>query len=207
MDRQPHFDRGTESVEVWMTTKNCILQNEQIKTRQEIPQWTWYNGQFLFQFDEELKKNPDKTIAQFFSDFLAKEGIKNLGFYHTKNQGVAILLLYGLLVIPKEIWEKSSTNFQFTTRGKFSIKPPTEINLSSLKFLQLLRNSLAHANFSIDISSSRLTFWNNRNEIKNFEVEISFADLGEFLSEIGKYYVNEVKMYDSEQNTDNDVAK
>jgi len=26
------------------------------KSREEITQWTWYNGQFLFQFDEQLKK-------------------------------------------------------------------------------------------------------------------------------------------------------
>ncbi len=163
-------------------------------SRHEIPQWTWYNGQFLFQFDEQLKKNPNLTISQFFTDFLKSQGLENLNIYHTKNQGTVILLLYGLLVIPREIWEKTSTNFQFTTRNKFSVKtPPTDSNLDTLKFLRLLRNSLAHANFSIDISNAKLTFWNNYNGTKNFEVEIGYGDLGEFLSEVGKYYVNEVK--------------
>ena len=163
-------------------------------SREEIPQWIWYNGQFLFQFDEQLKKNPKMTISSFFSDFLTNQGLQNLNIYHTKNQGTVILLLYGLLVIPREIWEKNSTSFQFTTRNKFSVKPPTDTNLDTLNFLRLLRNSLAHANFSVDTTNARLTFWNNHNNgIKNFVVEISYGDLGEFISEVGKYYVNEVK--------------
>jgi hypothetical protein len=34
------------------------------KSREEIPQWTWYNGQFLFQFDEQLKQT---LISQFLN--------------------------------------------------------------------------------------------------------------------------------------------
>ena len=163
-------------------------------SRQEIPQWTWYNGQFLFQFDEQLKKNPDKTISQFFSDFLTSQGLQNLNIYHTKNQGTVILLMYGLLVIPREIWERTNTNFSFTTRTKFSIKQPTDNNLDTLNFLRLLRNSLSHAIFLIDTETAKLTFWNNQNNgTRNFEVEISYGDLGDFLSEVGKYYINEVK--------------
>lgn len=164
------------------------------KSREEIPQWTWYNGQFLFQFDEELKTNPNQTISEFFSNFLTSQGMQNQNFYHTKNQGTVILLMYGLLVIPKEIWEKSTTNFQFMTRNKFEVKTPTiDGNLDTLNFLRLLRNSLSHANFSIDVLNGRLTFWNNNNGTKNFEAVISYGDLGEFLAEVGKYYVNEVK--------------
>jgi len=43
-------------------------------SRNKIPQWTWYNGQFLFQFDEQLKKYPDKSISEFFDDFLTSHG-------------------------------------------------------------------------------------------------------------------------------------
>ena len=103
-------------------------------SREEIPQWIWYNGQFLFQFDEQLKKNPKMTISSFFSDFLTNQGLQNLNIYHTKNQGTVILLLYGLLVIPREIWEKNSTSFQFTTRNKFSVKPPTDTNLDTMTY-------------------------------------------------------------------------
>lgn len=164
-------------------------------SRKEIPQRTWYNGQFLFQFDEQLKVNPNQTISQFTTNFLISQEIQNHNFYHTKNQGTVILLMYGLLVIPREIWENSATNFQFTTRDKFKvITTPNNGDPDTLNFLRLLRNSLAHANFAIDSQAARFKFWNSqRNETKNFEVEINYADLGEFLSEVGKYYVNALK--------------
>ena len=63
-----------------------------------------------------------------------------------------------------------------------------------MNFLRLLRNSLAHSNFDIDIQNQRFKFWNlQKKGTKNFEVEIEYGDLGEFLAEVGKYYINEVK--------------
>jgi hypothetical protein len=159
-----------------------------MKSRQEIPQWTWYNGQFLLDFDDQLKKNPNLTISQFFQNFLTSQGLQDLNVYHTKNQGTVILLMYGLLVIPREIWERDNTNFEFKTRTKFSLNQLPDSNLETLDFLRLLRNSLAHANFAIDTQNARLKFWNfQRNGTKNFEVEINYGDLGEFLTEVGTY--------------------
>ncbi len=164
------------------------------KERKDIPLWTWYNGQFLFQFDEQLQNNPDKTISEFFSDFLTDQGLNDLNVYHTKNQGTLILLMYGLLVIPREIWEKDSTNFSFVTREKFAFKEPTDNSLDTLNFLRLLRNAIAHANFSLDMTTATFTFWNNRdNGRRNFEVEIGYVDLGIFIKEVGTYYINEVR--------------
>lgn len=164
------------------------------KERNDISLWTWFNGQFLFQFEEQLEKNPNKTISEFFKDFLADQKLDNFNFYHTKNQGTIIVLIYGLMVIPKEIWEKNKTNFPFTTRQKFTYNPPTKSNIDTLNFLRLLRNSLAHANFSLDINKELWTFWNIKdNDTKNFEVSIKHIDLGYFTAEIGQYYINDVR--------------
>jgi hypothetical protein len=170
-----------------------------MNSRQEIPLWTWYNGQFLFQFDEQLKTNPNKTISEFYSDFLQDQKLQDHEFYHTKNQGTVLLLMYGLIVIPREIWEKSTTNFKFNTRNKFVFKLPTGRNVDTFDFLRLLRNSLSHANFSVNVKTMNLNFWNvNRHGVKDFEVEIKYDELGDFLAEIGKYYVNEVKLFSRE---------
>jgi len=163
------------------------------ESRQEIPLWTWYNGQFLFQFQEHVEKNSDKTISQFFEEFKKNQNIESPDFYQTKNQGTVILLMYGLMVIPKEIWEKKTTEFEFLTRKKFEINISPNDNLDTLDFLRLMRNSLSHANFSIDIPNSKFKFWNNKDAVKNFEVEINFGDLGEFIAEVGKYYINVVR--------------
>ncbi len=165
------------------------------KERNDIPFWTWLNGQFLFQFQEQLEKTPDKTISQFFSDFCAEPypESKPCSFYQTKNQSTIILLLYGLMVIPKEIWEKSQTNFPFNSRQKFVFTSPTDPDIDTLNFLRLLRNSLSHANFSLDINKETWTFWNLKTDnLKNFEVSIKHVDLGHFTAEVGKYYLNDV---------------
>lgn len=163
------------------------------KSREEIPQWTWYNGNFLFQFEEQLKINPSLSISDFFDQFQKSQGIYGLNFYHTKNQGTIFLLLYGLLVTPKEIWEKSNTDFNFYSRKYFEIKTG-DTNISTLDFLRLLRNSLSHANFSINPDRNIILFWNiNNSGTKNFEVEINYPDIAYFLNEIGKYYINDVK--------------
>lgn len=166
------------------------------KERDDIPLWTWLNGQFLFQFQEQLEINPNKTISEFFTGFCNEPfpGSNKWNFYQTKNQGTIIILLYGLLVIPKEIWEKDSTKFSFNTRQKFILNPPTVQNIDTLEFLRLFRNSLAHANFSLDVTNEKWTFWNiNRSNVKNFEVSIKHSDLGLFTEEIGKYYLNDVR--------------
>jgi len=162
------------------------------KERNDIPLWTWLNGQFLFQFEEQLEKNPNKTILEFFNDFRSDQGLENYNFYHTKNQGTIIILLYGLMVIPKEIWEKGETNFPFNTRQKFTFNLPTDKNIDTLNFLRLLRNSLSHANFSLDVPNELWTFWNIKDNKINFEVNIKHNDLGVFTAEVGKYYLNDV---------------
>ncbi|WP_395078080.1 HEPN family nuclease [Flavobacterium sp.] len=165
------------------------------KERDSIPLWTWLNGQFLFQFQEELESNPKKTISEFFNNFCTQPfpGSNICNFYQTKNQGTIIILLYGLMVIPKEIWEKDKTSFLFDTRQKFTFNPPTRNNISTLDFLRLFRNSIAHANFSLETTNGMWTFWNiDRSNIKNFEVSLKHFDLGLFAAEIGKYYLNDV---------------
>jgi hypothetical protein len=166
------------------------------KERDDIPLWTWLNGQFLFQFQEELEKNPYKTISEFFNDFCSEpfSGSGKCNFYNTKNQGTIIILLYGLMVIPKEIWEREKTNFVFDTRQKFTFNPPTDKDITTLDFLRLFRNSIAHANFSLDTTTVMWTFWNiHRSNTKSFEVSIKHIDLGLFTEEIGKYYLNDIR--------------
>jgi len=165
------------------------------KERDDIPFWTWLNGQFLFQIQEELERNPKKTISEFFNDFCNEPYPgSDKYYYHTKNQGTLIILLYGLLVVPKEIWGKTEKSFPFKTKEKFTFNPPTEANIRTSDFLRLFRNSIAHANFSLDINTEKWTFWNtDREKIKNFEVSLIHSDLALFMTEIGKYYLNDVR--------------
>src|SRR5690606_17161127 len=105
-----------------------------------------------------------------------------------KNQGTLLLLLYGLLVIPYELWRDKSDNFPFYTR-KYFLGLDEKVN--TREFLNYFRNSLAHANFSLDLERSEFRFWNrNFSNLLNFDVKINYCNLGDFVTEIGLYYIN-----------------
>jgi hypothetical protein len=162
-----------------------------MSTRNEIPQWAWYNGQVMFHLSDALETDPTQTISHFVSSFQKSQNFpSNFNF---KNQGVLLSLLYGLLVVPKELWEKGSsqTQFPFRTRQYFSFELGNTMDTAN--FLRCMRNAISHANFDVNIDPPVYQFWNiGGNGTKNFEVKISHGDLGLFVSEVGKYYVNEV---------------
>lgn len=167
-----------------------------VHMNKEIPQWSWYNGQFLFAIDDALNTCGDEiTVKKFMEEFKEKHGLTNFPF-NLKNQGAVISLLYTLLVVPREIWEPKKGNgtaFAFTTRPKFTITIGQDLCSDVWEFLRLMRNSVGHANFNIDINNAEYKFWNmTPSGNRNFEAIINHCDLGEFLSEIGKYYINEV---------------
>lgn len=62
------------------------------ESRQGIPVWTWYNGQFLFQFDEQLQTNPNKTISEFFNDFKISQNLQDKTFIKLRIKGQSFCL-------------------------------------------------------------------------------------------------------------------
>jgi len=160
--------------------------------RKKIPRWNWYNGLFLWAFEDQLRLNPNQQIGDFFDNFKKQNGLADVQF-SLKNQGTVIALLFALMVVPREIWDRDSktTNFPFATRNEFKLKQGS--NKDTWDFLRLLRNSVSHANFDIDIEKQTYRFWNVSNGQVSFEVEITHEGIGVFLTEVGKYYINEVK--------------
>lgn len=161
--------------------------------RDEIPQWCWYNGMLLFALADYLETEPNKSVRNFFDDFKAAHQLQNIQF-NIKNQGLLISLLYGLLVVPKEMWEPkgTKTNFVFNTRNQFTTT--SSAPFSTDEFLRLLRNAVAHANFEVDIEKAIYRFWNtNPRGERTFEVTVTHGGLGEFIGEVGKYFINQVR--------------
>jgi hypothetical protein len=161
--------------------------------RNKIPKWGWYNGMFQFDFEDALHTNPKQTIEQFYNDFRTR-CLNNIAF-PLKNQGTAISLLYMLLVVPRELWERTPANnqirFPFVTKKRFNFQ--SDENVSNDEFIKLMRNSIAHANFDMN-ENGEYTFWNERkNGERNFKVKISHRNLFLFISEVGKYFINEVE--------------
>ena len=163
--------------------------------REEIPQWCWYNGQLLFALSDSLQTDSDLTIGQFMDEFKEAHGLPQ---FNLKNQGLILSLMYGLLVVPKEIWEpgNSVTKFEFFTRKNFEVS--IGVGLPNHDFLRLLRNAISHANFEIIPEENLYRLWNIKtNGDRNFEATITHGHLGEFIAEVGKYFINQVRPADS----------
>ena len=168
------------------------------ETREEIPQWVWYSGYFLFKFQEALESNPQKTIGELWSDFKKDQNLGGFTDFSLKNQGTVLMLLYGLLVIPKEIWgtEKIDNEFKFETKKYLEIKIPDR-KLPNSEIIRYIRNAVSHANFEVYADLNQYIFWNvNRKNERDFELLVSHESLGRFLTEIGKFYINEVRNKD-----------
>jgi hypothetical protein len=161
--------------------------------KNEIPRWGWYNGMFLHKLDDAIRKQPNQTISEFHKSFIDAQ-LNGIAF-PLQNQGLAISLLYMLLVVPREMWESSQqvgTQFEFNTKHLFTFR--TGATDDNWQFIRLMRNAISHANFEMD-KSGTYVFWNTNNAgIKNFEVSIIHISLFEFISEIGKYYINRVSI-------------
>ncbi|MBN2594927.1 MAG: hypothetical protein JXA81_15580 [Sedimentisphaerales bacterium] len=163
----------------------------------EIPRWVWFTGQFLFRFQETLEYCPQTTIARFWEDFKNSQGLQNCQGFHLKNQGTLLMLLYGLLVVPRGMWERRQQylpDFSFTTRNRFDFHAGNQ-NMTAIDFLKYMRNALAHANFEIDVRNGTYMFWNRQNYGRgniDFEVKINHCGLGMFVTEVGQYFINTV---------------
>lgn len=143
----------------------------------------------LHDLEDAIISQPHQSIKEFHQSF-AKDKMNGIAF-PLKNQGLAISLLYMLLVVPREIWEsshESGTQFPFSTKELFTFQVGSAGD--NWQFLRLMRNAISHANFDMN-ETGNYTFWNiNRDGIRNFEVTIHHRDLFSFISEIGKYYLN-----------------
>lgn len=164
--------------------------------RKEIPKWVWYIGQFLFHFQDQLANGGQMTVAHCFSTFKEAQQLQNCPGVQLKNQGTMLMLLYGLLVIPREMWNyQGLPEFPFHTRQEFQFCIAEE-NVAARKFLTHMRNAVAHANFDVNIENGTYTFWNTQNDgMINFKVKVPRVGLCKFVTEVGQYYINSVKPY------------
>jgi len=163
------------------------------KMKNEIPKWGWYNGLFMFEFYDALQCKGFQDIVNFYDSF-RKRNLNGIEF-PLKNQGLSISLLFMLLVIPRELWENEQnkgTRFDFKTRCYFSFQEGE--NFDTWDFLRCMRNSVSHANFDMN-KDGEYTFWNEQNNGNiNFKVSIMHSKLFLFITEIGKYYINKIKV-------------
>lgn len=166
------------------------MQNDQNDLK-DLYLWIAYSSKFISYMNEYAINCPE-----IIKQFCEKEGIRDCKDFEVINQGSIIMMLYGIFVVPKELWENTSKDgnsgiwekFNFDSRNTF-IELESTNSLSKEIFLRRFRNSLAHSNFSVDKERGVIQFWNcNSDNHKNFMVENTPRGLGEFADEVSQHF-------------------
>jgi hypothetical protein len=164
------------------------------KKDDQISSWCWRTGQFLFYFDQRQQSEHDKKL---YYDFLSELEKNSFNF---RNQGVLLMLCYGLIVYPRERWineidyKLNEHIVKVATKmlGK-QIENPLDLfelplNENKQEFtkdtLKHLRNAIAHAQIDVNIDDNTFTFTD-----RTFSAKITVENLGVFLSGVGRYFI------------------
>jgi len=120
-----------------------------------IPRWCWYTGMFLYAADRERLQAPKKPIELVFQDFLQEQGLSEDSGFQLRNQGLTLMMAYGLLVLPRALQQDSQPIFAFQARDKFVFEiDDDETESHGGRFLRAMRNALSHSNISITVPSN-----------------------------------------------------
>jgi hypothetical protein len=146
---------------------------------------------------QSLEQDSQQTIGDVFASFLRSQKINDPRIFNLKNQGTVLMLFYGLIVVPQQIWGEQvlDKSFPFTTKKEFRILKP-EGELPNSRIIRYLRNAVSHANFAVYSDLGQYVFGNEDKGKKNFEAVISHEGVGKFLTEVGTYYINNVAVTD-----------
>lgn len=143
------------------------------------------------------------TLFEAKKRLFSMEPYESVGFdeyaYEVYDHSLVISLLFCLIVIPREILDLDSNHSIYrhfedeNVIGLFTIIQPPQIETN--QFFKLLRNSVAHALFSITIHDETMVyeFWTERKPI--FRATIAHDNLIKFLSIVGAKLANAVLEY------------
>jgi hypothetical protein len=109
------------------------------------------------------------------------------------NQGMLLMLLYAMLVVPKElISKKYPAEYLAINEYLKSSSKNTKTNYNddqkAVNFIRHIRNSLGHLSLEINANNCINFYDKNIKRKEHFETEIDIKYIGEFLSKLEKIH-------------------
>lgn len=157
--------------------------------RDEIPQRAFINAQIMQKVHDD--PNFQRAVASVAEGY-------GIGEYQFMNPAYVASLLYCLLVVPRELFVSPQDKL-FDEKlpaeemtAFFDIEVDTEgVASTSSQFLRRLRNSIAHARFSVDHAMNFQFIDASRGASQDeFRVTASSSQLMRFISRIGAFLAN-----------------
>ena len=157
--------------------------------RLQIPQFAFINAQIIQEIIPSIRERVI-NIAYRLYPVLGNS-------YEFQNPAYIVSLLYCLLVVPQEIWltskaapELNKFLSDFKPENYFELNDVKQNDKNQLKFIRRLRNSIAHARFSINNDYSFEFQDCKPGKPIDFKISISVINLMKFLSEVGAFLAN-----------------
>ena len=162
--------------------------------RHEIPARAFINAQII---QEAIKSD---ALSASVQTVLKMPFYKNTGLssYQFQNQAYIVSLLYCLIVVPKEVWGRNQADPLYEAIRDENIVPKFTILIANNNWnnkphywlIHYLRNSIAHANYSVN-DKMQFTFWNEPSGGEpNWKVSIDSDGLMDFISKVGSLLAN-----------------
>jgi hypothetical protein len=127
-----------------------------------------------------------KFGAPWIKDELRKIGVDN--------QGCAMMLLYAMLVLPREILYKDYSSVYneidaFLETHTLNTDNKYKSDASSVKYLRHIRNAVAHA--TVEFRPTNTVIFNDENRRTNekFSTELPLKYLGDLLNELQRVHI------------------
>ena len=162
--------------------------NSQHDFRFSIPAYAFINAQVI------QKARNSKDFKKAVMSVISSGHYENQGLteYEIQNHAYVVSLLYCLIVVPKELWGKKKKSIIYSqieetnTIELFNINSTVPKDKSAFSLIHHLRNSVSHADFSVD-SHMSFIFRDNNTE---WSASIEINDLMIFLSKVGSILAN-----------------
>ena len=136
--------------------KNTETLKNSVKQSREISQWCYLIYAFFCDFEEHKDKKDDRYMI-IHNNFLK---FRNLPNFHYRNQGLILMLCYGLLVYPLEFWKETLKLKGYNYLKKIICEHfGTDEKVNAREFLRSLSNAIAHSHIETNIQKNSFKFW------------------------------------------------
>ena len=153
---------------------------------------------FTTAFIAELKNqdflNSDYYKNVSFEDKFVKENLPSVGI---DNQGTLLIMLYTMLVVPKQLLEKKFPVEFEELNGKINelkseAKSTYRKDSEKIDFIRHIRNAVAHARVEF-VPNVSVDFFDENNNGESCKITIPLPKIGLFLTELQKVFMKYIE--------------
>jgi len=155
---------------------------------------SYFTVAFLAELSESSFLESDYYRNLEFKDSFVHKHLPDVGL---GNRGCLLIMLYALLVVPKQLLEDTFPDeFQALDNRIDQLKERAESSYNSdrdgINYLRHIRNAVAHAKVSFD-EPEAVRFRDENGRGSEFEVVISLLNIGQVLTELQSIFMKYVE--------------